>query len=204
MIDIETFLADLASLRRMEQTRLRSSFQLPSGFRLPRELSIAAEYEWIVSPVMAQSFYAPREAYFGVPASDRPQLEYWAASLGECNWALVTGRESRVLALEIDTRSHSELLQHLCDERWGWQDTLQFHVGHRCFALFNYGETGVCRLGTESGLKLHYGAPILIPPSRIGVERIRYLNSGAPILDAPVWLIQYAAGQARSQFAGVR
>jgi hypothetical protein len=196
--DIETFLAELADLRRMEQARLRSSLHLPRGFRVPRELSIAADHQWIVSPVMAQSFFAPREAYSGVPASDRPQLEYWAASLVDCNWALITGQESRALAFEVDTRSHSDSLLHLCGDDWGWQETLQFHAAHRCFALFHCDEPSICKFSAGPRLKLHYGAPILIPPSRIGSDTLHYLDPGAPFLDVPDWLLEYAAGPSQS------
>lgn len=103
MKDVEIFLVELADSDRIAQAQARAGFRAPANFKLPRELAITFEHRCRIAPMLARSAYVSHTAHIGVPASDRDQIQYWAANHRDANWELTTAEEPGVVALDLDT-----------------------------------------------------------------------------------------------------
>lgn len=191
-IYIDTFLAELAAKRRAEQARARTALQLSPNFRLPRELELAIKYGWFLQPVFARSTYAGRSARTGVPDNSREQIEYWAATYSDCNWELTVGRDSDVMAIEVDMQVAQESLSALGgDDLSAFERTLRYEAGaRRSVALFHYAGK-ICRCALPGIRVLSDGETLLVPPSRLSRDvELSYADPFAAPGDPPKRLFE--------------
>jgi len=196
MKDVATFLAEVSESRRRDQTAARAGFVASPDLCLPRALDVALDHRWLISPVRGCSEYALRSARVGVPCRDREQIEYWFAYYPDANWMLQTGEESGVLALEVDPKLSRYSLAYLAGEDRSWQRSLQFAVHGRWQILFAYAAGLRSLVGRYTGLRLHAGDQIFVPPLRtLNGIKIEYANPHAPLLPVPDWLYQAMRGK---------
>jgi hypothetical protein len=116
----------------------------------------------------------------------------WYSQYGkDANWLMETG-ELGIVALEIDLKLAGQSLAHLGPDDWPWQQTLSFTNRELWFALFTYAQGLPSLSGRYSGLRLHAGTSVLVPPSRTpnGVELV-YQDSRAELFPYP-WRREFA------------
>ena len=111
----ETFLQQLNARRRLEQTQRYTTAGSPSDGGPSADLSVPIRNRWLISPVLARSPFAPREAYVGEPDNDPRVVASWSATFHDSNFALFLGPESGVFSLGIDQRAAKQSLQVLFD-----------------------------------------------------------------------------------------
>lgn len=188
MKDVSIFLAELAEFRRIAQSTERSGFIPPLDLILPEALEVALRYRFLLSPVLARSRLASYSSRVGIPSNDRAQIEYWYSQHGsDANWLMETGASSGIVVLEIELNLARHALAYLVSENLSWQRTLHFAAHGKWHVLLEYVR-GLPSLRGYSGVRLHSGSSILVPPSRTpsGVE-LTYADPHATLLSAD-WL----------------
>lgn len=200
MKDVKTWLAERAAERGRAQVEACAG-SAARPFPDPA-LEVALNHRWRIAPIhghSALSFYWDR---VGSPSRTRADIELLVDTYINLNWALETGEESGVVALEIDDRARYALAERTDGEEWD-QGTLRFSVGSRWFLLFQYA-AGLRSLKGFPGLRLHTdGAEILIPPSRTpSGDLILWFDPEAPLLPPPSWIFEPGGncGQLRTGF----
>jgi len=183
MKDVSTFLAELTESRRTAQAAERVGFLPPSGLVLPQALEVALRHRFLLSPVLARSRLASNSSRVGVPSNDRAQIEYWYSRHGsDANWLMETGASTGIFVLELDPNLSWHALAHLVGDNLSWQRPLQFTAHGKRHVLFEYVR-GMPSLGGYSGVRLHSGSSILVPPSRTpsGIELVYADPHAAPL-----------------------
>ena len=183
MKDVSTFLAEVTESRRTAQAAERSGFVPPRGLVLPEALEVALRHRFLLSPVLACSRLASTSSRVGVPSNDRAQIEYWYSRHGsDANWLMETGASSGIVVLELDPNLSMHALAHLVDDNLSWQLPLQFAAQGKRHVLFEYVQ-GLPSLRGYSGVRLHSGSSVLVPPSRTpsGMELVYANPHAAPL-----------------------
>jgi len=183
MKDVSSFLAEVTESRRAAQASERSAFVPTRGLVLPEALEVALNYRLPLSPVLARSRLASNSSRVGIPSNDRAQIEYWYSQYGpEANWWMETGASSGVVVLELDPNLSWHALAHLVDDNLAWPRPLQFAAHGKWHVLFEYVR-GMPSLRGYSGVRLHSGSSILVPPSRTpsGMELVYADPHAAPL-----------------------
>ena len=173
------------------QNRLQNRASVSSITTLPPELLLALNNGWVIDPVLALSRHAFIEAHLGRSIMNLEDLEEWISDHNDNNWSLLTGVESGVIALDVPCDTAPATLRLLSRDDYYWHKTLQFQDGNRRNFLFSYrASRPLLDMSLISGLRLHNGSRILIPPSRCGLEKLTYSNLNARILDTPEWMLR--------------
>lgn len=195
MIDVRSFLAEVAENRHRAQSVARSRYVPPAGpRRLPIALDLMIANGGLVQPVLARSPFAQRSARVGVPSGEREQIEYWYACYGnEANWLLDT-ETSRIIAIEFSPYAPLYGLFSRSGEYQALERTLRFDTPNRSFALFSVPPDR--RMASAWFHNVHWRTPVLIPPSRVlwGADgeyeiEFSYVDPDAPLLSAPETLL---------------
>ena len=168
--------------------------------RVPIEVYRAAlRNGWRFFPVSSSQHLASTHADLFLATDNLQQLSNWARE--SPNWALVTGPDSGVFVLEVDGGEGLASLLDLCGDDWNWLDTLRSVAGEKrwIFLAWPVGRRQFSS-GRQIGERLSVlgeGDWLLVPPSREphGPQRT-YLNPGAEVLAAPVWLLDRVFGPA--------
>ncbi len=140
-------------------------------------------------------------------SSDFATVRAWAAQFPNCNWGVATGIESGVFVLDVDGEVGRTSLAALERQHGPLPVTLTSITGregggeHR---WFNHPTDRWIRSSTGTlGAKLDVqanGKQVLVPPSTHPSGRTyQWANPGAPIADAPSWLLDLLTGKARQQ-----
>lgn len=171
-------------------------YEPPYIHRIPVEVYRAALRKgWWFFPVSFSEHLAVTHANLFQATDNLQQLRNWAREWP--NWALVTGPDSGVFVLEVDSDAGLASLLDLCGDDWSWLDTLRSVAGEKRCIFFVWPEG---RRQISSNLQIHEGLSVLgegdwvlIPPSRKphGTQHV-YLNPEAEVVAAPVWLLDRA------------
>jgi len=205
MKSAESFLAELALRRNLAvaDSIPAPAFPLTSA-ALPAEIRRAASRGWRIFRVDPTSRFAPAAALaarIAYATSDCDRLETEFGEHPASNFAVATGPESGILALEVVSgyaglaaRAGAAILDGEGDSP-GWR-TLVSEAGGRLFAFFNYPaglRSRICKQ-LAPGLTLHgSGGWVLIPPSIHGSGITHfYTNPDQPVSDPPAFLIRQA------------
>lgn len=133
-------------------------------------------------------------------ASDKTgDILYWLEQYPGCNWAVVTGLQSRIFVLDVDGDHGAESLRGLC-ERYGREckDTLTVTTGRGKHLYFEYPEGEMIIRNSASklaaGLDIRgEGGYAIVPPS-VHSSGVGYtwVNSdeSTSIASAPSWLLE--------------
>jgi hypothetical protein len=170
--------------------------------RVPFEVYRAALRKgWRFFPVPSSKHLTVTHANLFQATDNLQQLERWAREWQ--NWGLVTGPESGVFVLEVHGREGLASLLDLCGDDWNWLDTLRSMAGKKRSISFAWPE-GRREISSNrqigNGLSvLGEGDWVLVPPSRepCGTQHT-YLNPGAEVFAAPLWLLDRAFNPAET------
>ena len=189
MIDVDSFLAEVAENRRRAQSAAcaGSAFE-PDRGDLPPALDLILHKGGLIQPQLARSPFAPRSSRVGVPSRDREQVEYWWRCYREdANW-LLDVQASAMLAIESSVYIEPYRLFRRPGEHQAFMRTLRFRASTRVFALFSIPPCRSILRGWHSCV--HWRNPLLIPPSRLlsgsdeNEVELGYLDPTAPLLPA--------------------
>lgn len=161
---------------------------------------------WRIFPVLNFSRYAVgTSAMLAHATNDMEQLEAWYIQHPGCNWALATGSESGVLAIEIEGRIGSSSFSWLffdCQKEQVCNpptliSKIENGVSETVYAYFRWPATSARRLlhgVIAPGLRLRgEGESVLIPPSvRRDGNRYHYIQPAGvvEVASMPDWLIE--------------
>ena len=187
-------------------TTASSPINSENSEKLSPLLRDAALRGWKIFPVLVRSRYATEStAMIGQATRDLDQLKAWAREYPGCNWAVATGKDSGVLAIEIDgyigTSSFSWLLFENQEEEIGTPQTLisqtENGANDTVYAYYRWPATLTMRqLRGEiaPGMRLRgEGDSVPIPPSiHSNGIRFSYPHPDAEVAAMPHWLIDLA------------
>jgi hypothetical protein len=168
-------------------------YEQPYIHRVPSEIYRAAvRHGWRFFPVSSSRHRAVTHASPYEATDNLQQLSNWARE--SPNWALATGPDSGVFALEVDGDEGLASLLDLCGDDWSWLDTLRSVAGEKRCIFFAWPEgrreiSGDQQIGEGLNV-LGEGDWILMPPScePHGTQHI-YLNPGSEVIAAAAWLL---------------
>jgi hypothetical protein len=193
----EVFVAALEQgLRPIEALQCLPNYEPLYINRVPVEVYRAALRKgWRFFPVSSSRHLAVTHANLFQATDNLQQLRDWARQ--SPNWALATGPDSGVFVLEVDGEAGLATLLDLCGDDWSWLDTLRSMAGEKRCISFAWPEG---RSQTRSNRQIGQGLSVLgegewvlVPPSREphGTPHA-YLNPGAEVVAAPLWLLDRA------------
>ena len=195
MIDVDSFLAEVAENRRRAQSAVRVGSQfVADNCDLPPALDLILQKGGLIQPQLARSPFAPRSSRVGVPSAERTQAEcWWRCYAEDANWLLDT-RASAMLVIEFSVYATPCNLFRRAGEYRMLERTLRYGTSKRTFALFSIPPgRSMCR-GWYSGV--HWRTSVLMPPSRASWEldceqefEYSYLDASVPLLPAPETLL---------------
>jgi hypothetical protein len=189
IIDIDSYLADVAENRRRAQSAARAGEVIASDRGdLPSALNLILQNGGLIQPQLARSPFAPAAARVGVPSRERAQIEHWWRTYGdEANW-LLDPCASGIVALEFSAYIAPYKLFSRKGEYQTFERTLRFKAATKGFALFSIPPGRSLSRGWYNGV--HWRTPVLIPPSRVqfghGEQEfeLTYVDPSAPLLPA--------------------
>jgi hypothetical protein len=171
----------LAHLPRTEPKNLTVTKELPPEVRLGLELG------WKMAPISAGAAWASSCPSVCPPTSKIPVLERWFAHYPQSNWVLRTGNASSVVGVSFHKDIAIEALQNLSEENDVWRSTLRFRSGPKLTFLFRLPGVGARNpvRRTFEGIQVYFGSLLLVPPSCISGEVLKYRNPLSRPLDMP-------------------
>ncbi|MGD0481704.1 MAG: bifunctional DNA primase/polymerase [Terracidiphilus sp.] len=163
-----------------------------------KDVERLAERGWKLFPCVPRSKVPRLKGWQTLATSDLAIIRKWAAKYSLCNWAVLTGSDSRVFVLDVDGEKGRASLATLEEQHGQLTDTLTSHTGrvdggeHRWFTYPAASEircnTG--RLGEGLDVKAA-GGYVVVPPSIHETGRpYRWAEPQRPVADAPAWLIE--------------
>lgn len=147
----------------------------------------------------------PRTAHGAKDASfDESRIEAWATQWPGCNWAVATGPDSGVFVLDVDGEKGRASLAALETKNGSLPATRTSTTGRGEHQWFRYPASITVRNSTgRLGLGLDIrgkGGYVLVPPSiHANGTPYEWRDAKAPIADAPTWLMELLAEDARRE-----
>lgn len=167
-------------------------------------LRAAVQRGWKIFPVLSPLKHAiGTSAMFGQASNNLEQIEEWENLYCGCNWALATGEDSGVLAIEMDgeigTKSYSWLVFDNQEDQLHNSPTLisrtEFGANNKVCAYYRW-PTAVARHLLRGivapGMRIRgEGDSVLIPPSvrRDGTHYV-FLQPEKAVATLPDWLME--------------
>ena len=157
------------------------------------EINLALQRGWKIFPLVNRSRFAVEQPYLDQATSSVAQVEEWITQYPDCRWAVATGAESGVFAVEFTRDRGIPMMRSHCAGDFTAMDTLQVRMANRITMFFRWPDVGLPisrRQRIAEGILLrHLGGFADLPTE---TERssfgYKYSNLDAPIADAPGWL----------------
>ena len=181
------------ALCKLPQITLRCANRIPLSLHQPVQVC-----GLIILPIFRGNDLATSDEQFEA-TSDLALIRRWA--LDKPDWSVPLGAHVGQFALETIGVQGADALLRLCNDDWGWLDSLRIIDGEQRFILFSWaGMTGsqFARKRLARGVNLHGdGCSIRLDLRRLSAASTLYfINPTASILDPPKWLLQHAFVQA--------
>jgi hypothetical protein len=164
--------------------------------RVPADVHATVQLRgWKVFPIFKGSCTRESHGLIEMATDDLEMIRRWARSRPE--WAVATGQQSGMFAIEATGVQGSDSLLKLCKDDWGWLETLRMLNGSRRYIFFTWPVGLItkpqnCTLA--AGLRvIANGKSVLLPTSRAcGTIPFYFLNPQATVLPTPEWLLRLA------------
>jgi hypothetical protein len=158
---------------------------------------LAIQKGWRVFPLVHRSRFALEQPLLHQATSSLGQIEQWQREYPGSAWALATGSQSDVFALEASCDLGVQTLRAAhCIEDSTLANALQIRFQNRIIMFFRWPNAGFP--SRESGLivpglYLHQaGSYVVIPTVKaLGMNADGFLDHDASVRDAPSWLMDY-------------
>jgi hypothetical protein len=129
--------------------------------------------------------------------TDESLIEHWFNHYPVANWAVATGRDSKIFVLDFDPGSEKTLAAWDAEHGSDWSKTLcagtprdGFHAYYRHPDLLEGFKIKSSVKSIAPGVDVRGdGGYVVLPPSRLRNGAYTWLND-LPIADAPLWVLQ--------------
>jgi hypothetical protein len=159
------------------------------------DLLLSVQRGWKIFPLVHSSRFAVRQPLLHHATSSEAQIEHWENVYPECNWAVATGKESRVFALRFSLDPEIETIREFGEWDIGISRTLQMRAPNEILAFLEWPGSGLptysCGAMMAPGARLR-GEEDYVPIPGPGMHvhlHYKYVDREAHILPASEWLM---------------
>ena len=154
-------------------------------------LSSALPREWRIFPLLNRSRLALGQPLLHHATSNETQIEQWETQYPECSWAVATGSDSSVFALNFSLDTAVTSMREFGEHDPDLSRTLQVRGPNE---IFTFLEWPVCGLSTCGQDTLATGVRLLeegnyVPIPGPGDRHYEYVDREAPTLPPSEWLM---------------
>ncbi|HUD56509.1 MAG TPA: bifunctional DNA primase/polymerase [Terracidiphilus sp.] len=185
MKSVDLFLRQLERQKCFARLPITESNVPTAPKTLPPEVRLGLDLGWKMALFAAGSQWASSCASVCPPTSEISSLESLYGRFPNCNWVLLTGRASDVVAVSFHIDLAREALHILSEQSDVWRRTLRLRSGRKVFLLFSHPGARIPARRTFEGIRIHCGNTIYVPPSLVSGETLRYRDPLARPLEMP-------------------
>jgi hypothetical protein len=157
-------------------------------------IELAIQRGWKVFPVIHRSRFSMEQPLLAQATTSIEQVEEWQKQFPDCLWAVATGEESGVFAVEFSRDLGIETMRSLCNGDFSAMDTLQIRTTKQVTMFFRWPDHGLPMSRGEQiaeGISIrHSGGYAGLPaePEESG-GKYQYSNPNESPKEAPGWLL---------------
>jgi Bifunctional DNA primase/polymerase, N-terminal len=158
------------------------------------ELSSAVQREWKIFPLIYRSRLAMAQPLLNHATCNELQIEQWETQYPECSWAVATGSESQVFALNFNINKDVMRMREFGELDPDLSRTLQVRSPNEIFTFLEWPACGLLTFGQDTlatGVRLlEEGNYVPIPGPGMSVDwHYEYVDREAPALPPSEWLM---------------
>jgi hypothetical protein len=160
-------------------------------------IELAIQRGWKVFPLIHRSRFSMEQPLLTLATTSIEQVDEWQKQYPGCLWAVATGEDSGVFAVEFSRNSGIQTMRSLCEDDFSAMDTLQIRTSKQVTMFFHWPEVGLPasrRQQIAEGISIrHEGGYAWLPADveESGGEYM-YSNPTESPKDAPGWLLNLA------------
>jgi hypothetical protein len=166
------------------------------------DLLFAVRQDWRIFPLLNHSSLATEQPLLHHATSEEGQIERWEQQYPECAWAVATGSESAVIALNFSLDEGSASIREFGERDFTLSSTLQLLGSNELFTFLEWSTVvlppwtpGMIAPGVRL---LEAGDYVRIPGPGISAHhQYEYLDREAPIRPPSAWLMNLIHGDSR-------
>ncbi len=163
------------------------------------ELSLAVQREWKIFPLLHRSRLATVQPLLHHATSNESQIEQWEIEYPECSWAVATGSESGVFALNFSLDTAGTSMREFGELDPDLSRTLQVRGPNELLTFLEWPACGLLpsvQRTLAAGVRLlEAGDYVPIPGPGMSADRhYEYLDREAPALPPSEWLMDLIHG----------
>ncbi len=164
------------------------------------ELLSAVQREWRIFPLLRPSRHATAQPLSNHATSNEAQVEQWETQYPECRWAVATGSESGIFALNFTLDTAVTSMREFGEIDRDLSRTLQVQGPNQIFTFWEWPALGLSRSGQgtlPTGVRLiEAGDYVPIPGPGMSADRhYGYLDREAPVLPPSEWMLDLIHGE---------
>jgi Bifunctional DNA primase/polymerase, N-terminal len=150
---------------------------------------------WKIFPLIHRSRFATEQPMLSSATSSIEKIEAWQQQFPDCPWAVATGAESGIFAVEFSRDIGIESMRSHCSGDYSGMDTLQIRTPKQVTMFFRWPNSGLPASRREQiadGIVVrHAGGCTGLPAEADGANgQLTYCNLTAEVLNAPIWLLE--------------
>lgn len=158
------------------------------------DLSSTLPREWRIFPLLHRSRLALGQPLLHHATSSETQIERWGVQYPECGWAVATGSDCGVFALNFALDTAVTSMREFGEHDPDFMHTLQVRGPNEIFAFLEWPACGLSRCSQDAlatGVRLlEEGNYVPIPGPGMSADRhYEYLDREAPALPPSEWLM---------------
>jgi Bifunctional DNA primase/polymerase, N-terminal len=174
--------------------------------QMKNPINAAVRRGWKIFPLIHRSHFATEQPLLSSATSSIEQIEAWQQQFPDCPWAVATGAESGIFAVEFSRDIGIESMRSHCRRDCSGMDTLQIRTPKQVTMFFRWPDPGLPASRREQlvdGIVVrHTGGHTGLPAEAEGANGpLTYCNLTADILDAPRWLLELIHQTFRKQLS---
>jgi hypothetical protein len=157
-------------------------------------IKLAIQRGWKVFPLIHRSRFATEQPLLSQATSSIEQIEKWQKQNPDCLWAVATGEDSGVFAVEFSRDIGIQTMRSLCNGDFSAMDTLQIRTAKQVTMFFRWPNEGIPISRREliaEGITVRHSGGFAELPAEADEpgDQCRYSNATSPVQDAPSWLL---------------
>jgi|GEM_PF-5790199 len=157
-------------------------------------IELAIQRGWRVFPLIHRSRFSMEQPLFAQATTSIEQVDEWHRQFPDCLWAVATGKESGVFAVEFYRDLGIETMRSLCDGDFSAMDTLQIRAAKQVTMFFRWPDNGLPMSRREQiaeGISVRHSGGYAILPAEVEESGGQYIYCDPAELpkEAPGWLL---------------
>ncbi len=157
-------------------------------------IELAIQRGWRIFPLIHRSRFSKEQPLLREATSSIDKVEEWLEQYPDCPWAVATGEESGVFAVEFSRDSGIQTMRSLCEDDFSAMDTLQIRTTKLVTMFFRWPDNELpmfFRGQIAEGISIRHSGDYAWLPAEAEESGGEYMysNSTESPKEAPGWLL---------------